>query len=794
MGYNTTVVVLNDALDSIEHDPLFGEMLAKEIRHASFQPDEPLDVPARGFGSAARIIETHHSSDEVAVIVGRNTGRVQTPDIVEEARKAAYEAGYEAGRKKKQKTLEARVAELEASISSALKSWTCKGTYCLFCRAVLKSEHPKVKVEAHGEECATHALERAVRAAGSVSEVKRPDDCNCDGFEPYTHNSWCEYITKKAKTNASNQDDGHGPSGEVRHDPHAQGVPERLVGGRAAEDPQGGSSGRAGEAEEVTAPGSSNPNPVDPSWPQHVQDMWGKRCDACSYANGHHWVKCPNLPPDHESEYVSHYPYEPISQRSSDALAGLDVVLERQRDPSRTGCRCVCATCLRYATLHSPCEYGCDLRVRETVPNCPKHVNRSNHLGGTDQQCIREVGHPGRCASANDVATGAWRPPCGATAEDWENKPMACCLAASHVGEHRTKCGQSWSNWADEPRSNEASPVVDEKPVPIPMVLHCPECKTRHIDEGDFATKPHHTHSCQGCGLTWRPAVVATVGVQFLPGFKNEPRTQEATPPEPDTLEAKSEAALKKEIRELSREQINRLLFQKIKRDDEKDARLYLGGQRGVLREIAGALDMSISPDPATSPTVAEVIAWAKRPVTCGHERLMKQAKDVVRAWEDDPTSTGTENEIRELGLRADSAVDAAQRTDKVPGKWRVGRKLGRTLYIGDRCVGIVDNALIAEELVAAANAPALDYPTPDPIRNSVAEVIVYLQDEIAANLRGVSRDADFSRGVTAAYRDVIGKLEPLLAVRRTDLPPRLQEAASLVDDLETAPTKLEGA
>jgi rubredoxin len=59
---------------------------------------------------------------------------------------------------------------------------------------------------------------------------------------------------------------------------------------------------------------------------------------------------------------------------------------------------------------------------------------------------------------------------------------------------------------------------------PIPMVLHCPECKERHIDEGDFAMKPHHTHSCQSCGLTWRPAIAATVGVQFLPGFKNDGR------------------------------------------------------------------------------------------------------------------------------------------------------------------------------------------------------------------------------------------------------------------------------
>lgn len=57
---------------------------------------------------------------------------------------------------------------------------------------------------------------------------------------------------------------------------------------------------------------------------------------------------------------------------------------------------------------------------------------------------------------------------------------------------------------------------------PIPMRLTCPECGELHVDEGEFATKPHHTHSCQSCGLTWRPAVVHTVGVRFLPGFKSE--------------------------------------------------------------------------------------------------------------------------------------------------------------------------------------------------------------------------------------------------------------------------------
>ena len=57
---------------------------------------------------------------------------------------------------------------------------------------------------------------------------------------------------------------------------------------------------------------------------------------------------------------------------------------------------------------------------------------------------------------------------------------------------------------------------------PVPIRLPCPSCHQLHIDEGEFATKPHHTHSCQHCGLTWRPAVIATVGVRFLPGFKND--------------------------------------------------------------------------------------------------------------------------------------------------------------------------------------------------------------------------------------------------------------------------------
>lgn len=67
----------------------------------------------------------------------------------------------------------------------------------------------------------------------------------------------------------------------------------------------------------------------------------------------------------------------------------------------------------------------------------------------------------------------------------------------------------------------EALKASKENPAPVPMILFCPMCTARHIDEGDFATKSHHAHSCQACGFTWRPAVVPTVGVLFLPGFKS---------------------------------------------------------------------------------------------------------------------------------------------------------------------------------------------------------------------------------------------------------------------------------
>jgi predicted RNA-binding Zn-ribbon protein involved in translation (DUF1610 family) len=85
---------------------------------------------------------------------------------------------------------------------------------------------------------------------------------------------------------------------------------------------------------------------------------------------------------------------------------------------------------------------------------------------------------------------------------------------------------QTQSVGADRYRLGFENGISTVSSKPIEMLLWCPSCGARHIDEGEFATKPHHTHACQTCGMCWRPAVRYTSGVQFLPGFKNVPSTE----------------------------------------------------------------------------------------------------------------------------------------------------------------------------------------------------------------------------------------------------------------------------
>lgn len=71
MGYNTTVMILNDALESIEKDPDFGKNLAAGVRRVTL--GKPVDVFSKN-GSAATVIETHHADGTSLVAVGGNDG------------------------------------------------------------------------------------------------------------------------------------------------------------------------------------------------------------------------------------------------------------------------------------------------------------------------------------------------------------------------------------------------------------------------------------------------------------------------------------------------------------------------------------------------------------------------------------------------------------------------------------------------------------------------------------------------------------------------------------------------
>jgi len=74
MGYNATVVVMNDALGDIENDPNFGKNLVAAILQVSNRNGKIVDVVAGSHGNAAHVVETHHADQTAIITVGGNLG------------------------------------------------------------------------------------------------------------------------------------------------------------------------------------------------------------------------------------------------------------------------------------------------------------------------------------------------------------------------------------------------------------------------------------------------------------------------------------------------------------------------------------------------------------------------------------------------------------------------------------------------------------------------------------------------------------------------------------------------
>lgn len=46
----------------------------------------------------------------------------------------------------------------------------------------------------------------------------------------------------------------------------------------------------------------------------------------------------------------------------------------------------------------------------------------------------------------------------------------------------------------------------------VVLKLNCPECGVKHVDRGEWETRPHKTHLCEACGHLWKPRPFPTVG------------------------------------------------------------------------------------------------------------------------------------------------------------------------------------------------------------------------------------------------------------------------------------------
>lgn len=88
---------------------------------------------------------------------------------------------------------------------------------------------------------------------------------------------------------------------------------------------------------------------------------------------------------------------------------------------------------------------------------------------------------------------------------------------------------------------------------PIEMLLFCPRCGMQHVDAPNavqgWTNPPHATHTCQGCGLLWRPSNENTTGALHIavkeekhrerilaswPRSHVEPSTKSSSPEIPD--------------------------------------------------------------------------------------------------------------------------------------------------------------------------------------------------------------------------------------------------------------------
>ena len=76
MGYNSTLIVLNDAIEQIRQDRDFGSRVASAIARCRVT-NEVVDIASGNHANTAHVVETHHADCTAVVTVGGNLGHRQ---------------------------------------------------------------------------------------------------------------------------------------------------------------------------------------------------------------------------------------------------------------------------------------------------------------------------------------------------------------------------------------------------------------------------------------------------------------------------------------------------------------------------------------------------------------------------------------------------------------------------------------------------------------------------------------------------------------------------------------------
>lgn len=75
MGWNTTIVVMNDALDQIRQDPFFGANLVEAVmKQFGREYGKRADIASGNHANAAHVVEQHHADHTAIITVGGNLG------------------------------------------------------------------------------------------------------------------------------------------------------------------------------------------------------------------------------------------------------------------------------------------------------------------------------------------------------------------------------------------------------------------------------------------------------------------------------------------------------------------------------------------------------------------------------------------------------------------------------------------------------------------------------------------------------------------------------------------------